>query len=59
MRRIKSETRSDDEITPINEIEEDFNILEDKLLDGNIADILYSVVALWPKGTGDKSFEIY
>ena len=59
MRRIKSETRTDDEITPINEIEEDFNILEDKLLDGNIADILYSVEALWPKGTGNESFEIY
>ena len=59
MRRIKSETRTDDEITPINEIEEDFNILEDKLLDGNIADILYSVEALWPKGSGQDPFEVY
>ena len=59
MRRIKSETRNDDEITPITETEEDFNILEDKLLDGNIADILYSVEALWPKGAGQESFEVY
>ena len=59
MRRIKSETRNTEDITPITETEEDYNILEDSLLDGNIADILYSVETLWPKRGDNISHEFY
>ena len=59
MRRIKSETRNADDITPITEAEEEYPILEDSLLDGNIADILYSVEALWPKRGDSLSQECY
>lgn len=59
MRRIKSETRNDDEITPITETDENITILEDSLLDGNIADILFSVEALWPKGCDKMRTEFY
>lgn len=48
MRKMMSETRNDDEITPITE-ETVVKILDDDMLDRNMADILYSVEALWPK----------
>lgn len=48
MRKLLSETRNDDEITPIAE-ENVMTVLDDDMLDRNIADILYSVEALWPK----------
>lgn len=48
MRKMMSETKNDDEITPITE-ETVVKILDNDFLDGNMADILYSVEALWPK----------
>ncbi|XP_045184964.2 uncharacterized protein LOC123542970 [Mercenaria mercenaria] len=48
MRKMLSETRNDDEITPITE-ETVVKVLDNEMLDGNMADILYSVEALWPK----------
>ncbi|WAR19229.1 hypothetical protein MAR_001067 [Mya arenaria] len=50
MRKALSETRNDDEITPITE-ETVVKLLDDNILDGNMADILFSVEALWPKGS--------
>lgn len=48
MRKMLSETRNDEEIKPVTE-EAIAKILGDNLLDRNMADILYSVEALWPK----------
>ncbi|XP_060553578.1 uncharacterized protein LOC132714686 [Ruditapes philippinarum] len=49
MRKMLSETRNDEEIiTPITE-ETVVKVLDDDILDRNMADILYSVEALWPK----------
>ncbi|KAL4237352.1 hypothetical protein ACF0H5_002070 [Mactra antiquata] len=48
MRKMLSESRNYDEITPISE-EQVVKVLGDNLLDRNMADILYSVEALWPK----------
>lgn len=48
MRKVLSESRNYDEITPISE-ECVVKVLDDNLLDRNMADILYSVEALWPK----------
>ncbi|XP_045184943.2 uncharacterized protein LOC123542952 [Mercenaria mercenaria] len=48
MRKMLSETRNDEEMAPITE-ETVIKVLGDDMLDGNIADILYSVEALWPK----------
>lgn len=49
MRKMLSETRNDEDIiTPITE-ETVVKVLDDDMLDRNMADILYSVEALWPK----------
>ncbi|XP_053392605.1 uncharacterized protein LOC123542939 [Mercenaria mercenaria] len=48
IRKMLSETRNDEEIAPITE-ETVIKVLDDDMLDGNIADILYSVEALWPQ----------
>lgn len=48
MGKMLSETKNDDEIRPFHE-EAIAKLLDDNLLDRNMADILYSVEALWPK----------
>ncbi|XP_045187942.2 uncharacterized protein LOC123545696 [Mercenaria mercenaria] len=48
MRKMLSETRNDEEITPTAE-ETVVKVLDNEMLDGNMADILYSIEALWPK----------
>lgn len=48
MKKMLSETRNDEEITPVTKGKVE-KVLDDDMLDRNIADILFSVEALWPK----------
>ncbi|KAL3874282.1 hypothetical protein ACJMK2_037321 [Sinanodonta woodiana] len=48
MKRANSDANQDSFISPIKE-ENAISILDDDLLDGNMADILFSVETLWPK----------
>ncbi|XP_053392590.1 uncharacterized protein LOC128555126 [Mercenaria mercenaria] len=52
MRKMFSETKNVEEITPIIE-ETVVKVLDNDMLDRNMADILYSVEALWPKAPND------